>query len=422
MPAPGRRVARGLPFGFGAARHNAGIDTGRRSPAGTVLALCLGALLALSSCADPEPQALDAGTTSPANPTPAAVGTTEGAIGAATSPAAGPTTSLTEDSPITLAFGGDVHFEGRLAQLVATPDGLNALEPVLGKADVAMVNLETAITDRGVEQPKIYHFRTTPNALVTLQHAGIDAVSMANNHAVDYGPDGLADTLAAQASSPIPVVGIGANAEQAFAPAVFRVRGTTVAVIASTQINDYTVHTYPATDTKPGVAGNLDNARLLQAVRKAREAYDVVVVFLHWGSDYTSCPDEAQTATATALAGAGVDVVVGGHAHRVQGAGWLGRTYVDYGLGNFVWLNTRGPDDAVSGVLSVSVDPARARQLRGTDVGARRTKPTVVTRATWTPLLIDDAGVPRPPNPGVAANQLAAWNDARSCARLAGTP
>jgi poly-gamma-glutamate synthesis protein (capsule biosynthesis protein) len=382
------------------------------------LALCASALLALSACADPEQPAPETAATPAANPAPPVVGTAD----TATSPAATPTTSLTEDSPITLAFGGDVHFEGQLAQLVATPDGLNALQPALGKADVAMVNLETAITDRGVEQPKIYHFRTTPNALITLQHAGIDAVSMANNHAVDYGPDGLADTLAAQASSPIPVVGIGANAAKAFTPAVFRVRGTMVAVIASTQINDYTVHTFPATETKPGVAGNLDNTRLLRAVQKAREAYDVVVVFLHWGSDYTSCPDDAQTATATALAAAGVDVVVGGHAHRVQGAGWLGRTYVDYGLGNFVWLNTRGPVDAVSGVLTVSVDPGRARQLRGTDVGARRAKPTVVTGATWTPLLIDDDGVPRPPAPGAAANQLAAWDDARSCARLAGAP
>ena len=124
---------------------------------------------------------------------------------------------------------------------------------------------------------------------------------------------------------------------------MFDVRGTKVAVIASTQINDYTVHTYPATDTKPGIAGNLDNTRLLAAVRAARAAYDVVVVYLHWGSDYTTCPDGAQTTTAAALAKAGADVVVGGHAHRVQGAGWLGRTYVDYGLGNFVWLNTRGP-------------------------------------------------------------------------------
>ncbi len=380
----------------------------RSSAAGTLAALLT---LGLTACADPEPVQDPAPTPSA---TVAASAARRDATPAPPSPTPSSSAPLTPDSPVTLAFGGDVHFEGRLANLLTT-DGLAALRPVLGGADVAVVNLETAITDRGVEQPKIYHFRTTPQALVTLQQAGVDAVSMANNHAVDYGPDGLTDTLAAQASSPIPVIGIGPDAKRAFAPAVFDVRGTKVAVIASTQINDYTVHTYPATDTKPGIAGNLDNTRLLAAVRAARAVSDVVVVYLHWGSDYTTCPDGAQTSTAAALANAGADVVVGGHAHRVQGAGWLGRTYVDYGLGNFVWLNTRGPVDAVSGVLTVTIDPVRAKAQKGTG-------PTVVTGASWTPLLIGDDGVPRPPAAAAAASQQAAWAQARSCARLAATP
>jgi poly-gamma-glutamate synthesis protein (capsule biosynthesis protein) len=375
--------------------------------------------IGLVACADPEPSAEpvpSASTPTTSTGSPAATPSDSAPAPAAATTSAAP---LAPDSPVTLAFGGDVHFEGRLADLVR-PDGLDALRPVLGAADVAVVNLETAITDRGVEQPKIYHFRTTPQALATLQQGGVDAVSMANNHAVDYGPDGLADTLAAQAASPIPVIGIGPNAQKAFAPAVFDVRGTKVAVIASTQINDFTVHAFPATDSTPGIAGNLDNTRLLAAVRAARDAYDVVVVFLHWGTDYTTCPDGAQTATASALAAAGADVVVGGHAHRVQGAGWLGRAYVDYGLGNFVWLNTRGPVDAVSGVLTVTVDPVKARALRGS--GARKGQPSVVTGATWTPLLIGDDGIPRPPAAAAAATHQAAWAQARTCARLAAAP
>ena len=126
--------------------------------------------------------------------------------------------------------------------------------------------------------------------------------------------------------------------------------------------------------------------------------------------------------TATALSEAGADVVVGGHAHRVQGAGWLGRTYVDYGLGNFVWLNTRGPVDAVSGLLTVSVDPIRARAMRGSDAAARRSQPTIVTDAAWTPLLIGADGIPRSPAPQVAATQTQAWNSARSCSHLSAEP
>ncbi|MEP6628879.1 MAG: CapA family protein [Lapillicoccus sp.] len=377
-------------------------------------ALLVGATLLTSACVDPEPEPPAAATTSvpspasPASPAATAVPTA--------------TPALTADSPITLAFGGDVHFEGVVARLLTGGDSLAALRTVLGPADVAVVNLETAITDRGTEQPKIYHFRTSPAALTTLQQAGVDAVSMANNHAVDYGADGLADTLAAQAASPIPVVGIGRDAAQAFAPAVFTVRGTTVAVLASTQVDDFTVHAFPATDSRPGIAGNLDDTRLLSAVRSAREAYDVVVVFLHWGSDYVGCPDGPQVATATALSRAGADVVVGGHSHRVQGAGWLGRTYIGYGLGNFVWLNSRGPADAVSGVLTVAVDPVAARAGRGQDAVQRAAGPSVVTSGTWTPLVIGADGVPVAPGSAAAAAQNDAWSQARTCARLASHP
>ena len=264
-----------------------------------------------------------------------------------------------------------MHFEGQLDRLLDGDDGLAALRPYLGAADLAVVNLETSITDRGVPQPKIYHFSTSAKALVTLQQAGVDAVSLANNHAVDFGADGLTDTLAAQAASPIPVVGFGADAAAAFRPAVFTVGGTSVALIGSSQIDDFTAHAYPATDTKAGIATNLDDTRLLAAVRDARARYDVVVVFLHWGTDYTSCPDGRQQRTADALADAGADVVVGGHAHRVQGAGWHGRTYVGFGLGNFVWLVRRGVADATSGVLTVTVDGARAQRERGHPCGAK---------------------------------------------------
>lgn len=386
---------------------------GRRvATTGVVLAALL-----TGACADPEPD-----TTAPEPPAAVTSSTAPSpAPSAPSAPSSSTAVPASPDAPVTLAFGGDVHFEGTVARLLDGGDGLAALRPVLGGADVAVVNLETAITDRGTEQPKIYHFRTSPAALTTLQRAGVDAVSMANNHAVDYGPDGLADTLAAQAASPIPVVGIGRDAAQAFAPAVFTVRGTTVAVIASSQVDDVTVHTFPATDTRAGIAGNLDAGRLLASVQAARQAYDVVVVFLHWGGDYVTCPDGAQVATATALSRAGADVVVGGHAHRVQGAGWLGRAYVDYGLGNFVWLNTRGPADAVSGVLTVTVDPVAARATRGGTAAQRAAGPSVVTAGAWTPLVIGADGVPRPPDPNAAVAQRDAWTAARGCARLSPT-
>ncbi len=95
-------------------------------------------------------------------------------------------------------------------------------------------------------------------------------------------------------------------------------------------------------------------------MREAAATSDVVVVMLHWGTQYTRCADDRQRRTAEALAADGADILVGGHAHRPQGAGWTGRSYVGWGLGNFVWYHTEDGADE-SGVLSIEVDADYAR-------------------------------------------------------------
>lgn len=372
-----------------------------------------------SAAASPSPSAV-----SPTSPSSPGTGTLPGSS-APSAPSATPPGRPTSSSPtgvgadqITLAFAGDVHFERHLRPLLQRPDSLAQVRPLLGAADIAVVNLETAITSRGTAVPKEFTFRTTPAALTVLGEAGVDVVSLANNHATDFGAVGVADTLAAQAASRTPVVvGFGADAAAAFAPAVFDVRGVSVAVLASTQVLDRT--TAADADT-PGVAANVDRTRLLAAVARARAAYDVVVVFLHWGTEYAACPDAAQVATATALERAGADVIVGGHSHRLQGAGWLGRAYVAYGLGNFVWwLNRTGASDMATGVLTVSVDAAAVRARRSLPVDSWKGLHSVVVGGRLTPLtvsLLD--GVPRQAADPQARE--AQWVQARACTKLRG--
>ena len=120
---------------------------------------------------------------------------------------------------ITLAFAGDVNFAGRTARLLSDPaTAFGPITAVLRSADFAAVNLETSITSRGTPQPKTYHFRAPPAAFAALRDAGIDLVTMANNHVLDYGRTGLADTLAAARAARFPYVGIGASAAAAWAP------------------------------------------------------------------------------------------------------------------------------------------------------------------------------------------------------------
>ncbi len=357
-------------------------------------ALC--ALLAVSACTG--------GSGSPKAPagarSPATSGPTSGATSAAS---AGPTSS--PDAPVTLSFAGDVHFATKLAPLLDHPTtALTSLRPYLAGSDVAMVNLETSITTRGTAQPKQYHFRAPPSALQAVASGGIDAVTMANNHAADYGPVGLSDTLAAIAHSPIPVVGIGADAAAAYAPAYLRVRGITIALLAAMQVPDWTAAHFAAGPHSPGVATAFDPTRLAAAVRAARRRADVVVVFMHWGTEYTTCPNPLQRSTATALAKAGASVIVGAHAHKLMGAGWLGRTYVDYGLGNFVWWRRQTTVETWTGVLTLTLTGSQ------------------VSRASWRPMVVGADGLPAVPSPAQSSRLATYWQGLRACTGLAAHP
>ena len=94
---------------------------------------------------------------------------------------------------VTLAFAGDVHFTGRTARLLSDPaTAFGPIAALLKSADFTAVNLETAVTSGGTPQPKTYHFRTVPAAFTALRDGGVDLVTMANNHVLDYGQAGLA--------------------------------------------------------------------------------------------------------------------------------------------------------------------------------------------------------------------------------------
>jgi poly-gamma-glutamate capsule biosynthesis protein CapA/YwtB (metallophosphatase superfamily) len=355
-----------------------------------------------------------AGTTSssPASPSTTASSST---TATATATASATTTARPSDPDVlTMAFAGDVHFEDYLAPLARDPQGLAELRSSLGAADLSVVNLETAITERGTKIGKEFHFRAPASALVTVQNAGVDAVSMANNHGVDYGPVGLQDTLAAKRTSPIPVVGIGADEAEAYAPAVLSAKGLKVAVFGASEVFEMTLARYSAGPGKGGIASAAPVTRLRQAVAAAHRRYDVVVVFLHWGLDYQKCPDNLSAETAQALAEAGADIIVGGHSHRVNGAGWLGRSYVAYGLGNFVWWRSHEPDSR-SGVLTLSLDVRRAK-ARADDGHS------LVRRASWTPMLIGADGIPRRPSTADSSRLMGLWKQANACTGLEPSP
>ena len=257
--------------------------------------------------------------------------------------------------PVTLAFAGDVNFEDRTARLLRDPaTAFGSISSLLRAADFTALNLETSVTSRGIPQPKTYHFRTTPLAFTALRDAGVDLVTMANNHVLDYGQIGLSDTLAAVNTARFPYVGIGTNAAAAWAPYVTTIRGMRIAIIGVSQVAEL-ASSWVATNTRPGEANAINVRRTLAAVRAARRLAATVIVFMHWGTEGQACPDPNQLALAPRLAAAGASIIIGAHAHVLQGSGWLGHTFVAYGMGNFLWWEHSY--SIVTGILELALHP-----------------------------------------------------------------
>jgi hypothetical protein len=347
-----------------------------------VITLTLAALLLLGTACQGAGD--DAGQATRATQTTrAAKSTATTADGAATTTTrAAATTREPTGEPVTIAFGGDVHFEGAIgSRLAANPaTTLGPIAGVLRRADLAVVNLETAITERGSPAGKDFTFRAPPSALTALKEAGVDVATMANNHGLDFGPVGLRDSLAAAKAARFPVVGIGRNADEAYRAYQTTVNGQRIAVIGATQVLDSSLAAaWTAGDGKPGMASAYQEARLLGAVKAARAAADTVIVDLHWGRELANCPIDRQRALAPKLVAAGADVVVGSHAHILLGGGFLRGAYV--------------------------------HTLRG----------RAVTTSRWVPAVIS-GGIPIPLQGPPAAQAVASWQSLRRCTGLSAKP
>ncbi|WP_299058353.1 CapA family protein [uncultured Nocardioides sp.] len=315
---------------------------------------------------------------------------------------------------LTLAFGGDVHFEGSLADRPA--DGSSTLGRVsqaLRGADLAMVNLESALTagggaptDKELEDPSLrYWFRSPPSALDLLARSGVDVVTVANNHGADYGVEGVRESLEIAEDAPVAVVGVGHDRAQAFGGFRTTIKGTDVAVLAAdAAMRESADPIWASGEGGPGIASARATPprNLVRAVREAEATQDLVVVYLHWGAESSTCPTDRQAYLARTLADAGADVIVGSHAHRLQGSGVLDGAYVNYGLGNFAWYHGRVPE---SGVLRLRV--------AGDEV----------VDEDWLPARIPLAGGPAQPLAGGAREAaLETWAARRGCAGLEAAP
>lgn len=225
-----------------------------------------------------------------------------------------------------LAHGAGVVFDESIATLLAS-------------ADLTVGNLECAASERGRPQSKSYTFRAPPAALESLALGGFDLVSLANNHALDYGTDALADTADHLGNLGIQAVGAGGSLAAAQAPVVLERGGLKIAFVGLLDApaeGDFTRENWEAQVDAPGVAW-ADIATVDHVVSDARRSADVVVAMLHFGFEYAASPSPQQRALAHAAIDAGATVVIGSHPHVLQEVEEYEHGLIAYSLGNFVF-------------------------------------------------------------------------------------
>jgi poly-gamma-glutamate capsule biosynthesis protein CapA/YwtB (metallophosphatase superfamily) len=269
---------------------------------------------------------------------------------------AGGTASTVPPEPFTLAFAGDT----ALVDGLAGRDPFGDVADLLAAADLTFVNLETAVAeeDVGTPYPKDFTFRSPPETVGLLRDAGVDGVSLANNHSLDYGKAALDRTLELLDEGGLLHAGAGRTPDDAYAPLLVDVGGRTLGVVGFSHVPCDWSASDP--EARPGVAWTCDPhvGRATAAVAAAAAAADVVVVMVHWGTERERCPDPYQHELARDWVEAGADLVVGGHHHVLQGIERIGDAWVVHGYGNFAFPTARGEGaDSAVFELTVGVEP-----------------------------------------------------------------
>lgn len=239
-------------------------------------------------------------------------------------------------------FAGDMIFSGKVEQRLMK-EGYSYPFEHLGnlflKDDLTIANLETPVTTGGIGAlNKQFVFKASPDALVAIEQAGIDAVSLANNHILDQGVSGLLDTLQYLDNSSVEYAGAGKNAEEAYAPKYFIRKGVKIAFVSATRVAP--VASWFAGMDTPGVAEAYDPAQSISSVAEARKNADIVIVMAHWGKERATVLEDHQTMLAHSYIDAGADLVIGGHPHVLQGLEQYKGKWIAYSTGNFIFTKS----------------------------------------------------------------------------------
>lgn len=249
-------------------------------------------------------------------------------------------TEVSKQEDTVLLFAGDVLIAEALEKRYDT-EGITAVvsEEVLAamqSADIMMVNNEFQFSTRGEPmEDKQFTFQTDPKYVQVLLDLGVDIVSLANNHSLDFGQDALLDTMATLDEAGILHAGAGATKERAEELQVIEVNGKKFGFLAATRV--IPVSQWNIEYGQPGLFATYDETRLLERIEESSEECDFLTVYVHWGIERVQYPKAYQRKLAECYFEAGADLIIGAHPHVLQGMELFDGKPVFYSLGNYIF-------------------------------------------------------------------------------------
>ncbi len=266
------------------------------------------------------------------------------------------TYALPEKETVTFTFAGDVLLDDEYAIMSTYRANGSVLEncidpkllEIMRGADVFMVNNEFTYTNRGTPLTnKTFTFRANPDNVSIMQDMGVDIVSLANNHASDYGEVSLLDTLDTLEGADIPYVGAGRNLEEASKVVYFQNGDIKIGIVSATEVERLaSPDTKGATENTPGTFRCFQNDDLEAVIKEAKQNCDFLIVYVHWGTESTDQIDWSQPGQAEDFVAAGADVIIGAHPHVLQEIAYVNGVPVFYSLGNY-WFNSKNLDSCL---------------------------------------------------------------------------
>lgn len=243
---------------------------------------------------------------------------------------------------ITLSFIGDIMTDSYIGQYIMDYGNdypWQHVSRILNADDITFANLETSVSERGkTYKPEGFGFRSKPSTLEGIYNAGIDTVSLANNHSLDFGEEALIDTMSYLSQYNINYVGAGIDKTAAEAPIIINSKDYTVGFIAYNSIIPW--ESWKASEQSSGTASfsKNDTDNIMKNIEQIKDTCDLLFVVLHWGVEYSNTPEEWQIQLAHQIIDAGADGVIGHHPHILQGIEIYKEKPILYSIGNFVFL------------------------------------------------------------------------------------